>query len=99
MGEIRRKEPISKLSLSRYYEFGEMEKLMLTFKTYYRENVKINNNEIIRPTCGRNTFSKAQLAIRRKNTPTFVEEYWKETKACEMCENEGCGKLFKTYKM
>ena len=97
--KIRTKELNNKLSVYRYNEFKEKAKLLSTFETYYNgRHERINNNEIICPTCGKYTFSKAQLAIHRENTPTCVGEYREETKAWEMCENEGCGKLFKTHR-
>ena len=42
--------------------------------------------------------SKARLTIRRKNSNQCINDYWGEMKACEICVNVECGKLFKTYK-
>ena len=87
------------MCLYKYNEFKELAKLILTFSTYYSEkHERVDNYEFICPTCGKRTNSKAQLTIHRKNTQTCVEEYWREMKEWKLCENEGCGMLFKTYK-
>ena len=45
----------------------------------------------------KNLYSKGQLTIHRKTTKQCIEKYWGGMESWEICENDGCGKLFPTY--
>ena len=97
-GIISENEPKNNISIYKYNDFKELAKLTLKFRTYYSEKQeRKTDNDFICPTCGKIEHSKARLTIHRKNSNQCMNDYWEEMKAWKICENVGCGKLFKTY--
>ena len=76
---IRNKNANKELQIYRYNIFKELAKLMLSYKTYFKEKYERKNNIAYTcPTCGKNVYSKGQLTIHRKTTKQCMENIGKK---------------------